>query len=224
MSARIANLRLDRGPWIHRVGDDTESFLWLIAFICMYYRGPGRECREELESEDTELYKVMHEIFFDDLKGLRRAKNKLMTTPKLFKEMALDRFHPYFDPLKGMVQKWYNIQRRLYALQRFKSDEEDHIHTYVQGLLDEAIEEIKRNPPEEEHPGTTKIRERRKKLLEEQQALLRVVPDQAHQPSGDRKLGTLDADEDSEPAKKKLRLSGSQEEGDANGGPAIQQE
>ena len=223
----MANLRLDRGPWTHRVGDDTESFLWLVVFICMYYRGPGRERREELESEDTEFYKVMHEIFFDDLKDLGRAKHKLMTNPKRFKEMTLDRFHPYFDPLKGMVQKWYNIQRRLYAaLERFNSNEEDHIHTYIQGLLDEAIEAIKRNPPEEEHPGTAKIRERRKKLLEEYQMLLRnVVPDQAHPPTSNRELGRLDADEDSEPVRKKVRLSGSQEEGDANeGGPAIQQE
>lgn len=228
MSTRIVNLRMEGGPWIHSVTDDTESFLWVIVFICMYYCGPGRERRQELESEDTEHYKVMHEIFYSDIKDLGRAKGKLMKTPKLFKEMILDRFHPYFDPLKGLVQKWYNIQRRLYALKRFDSDEEDHIHTYIQGLLDEALEEITRNPPKEEHPGTAKIREQRKKLLEERQALLRnVVPDQAQQPtSTNRKLGTLDADEDSEPARKKLRLSGSQEEGDVanEGGPAIQQE
>ncbi len=144
LSARIANLPLGGGPWIHRVGDDTESFIWLVVFICMYYYGPGRECRQELESEDTELYRVRHENFFSDLKDLCRAKDNLMKTPKLFKEMTIDRFHPYFDPLKGMVQKWYNIQRRLYAtLERFNSDEEDHIHTYIQGLLDEQLKKTR---------------------------------------------------------------------------------
>jgi len=197
------------------VTDDTESLLWVIIFICIYYRGPGRERRQELESEDTELHKAVHKIFNGDLNDMRWVKDNLMRIPELFKEDVLDRFHPYFDPLKGMVQKWYGIQRRLYAHSvdyRFDTDEGDHIHTYIKGLLDETIEEVKRNPSAEEHPGTAKVRERRKKQLEDWQTLLRnLVPDQAHQRN--RKLGTLNANEDSEPPRKKLRLSDSQENG-----------
>lgn len=218
MSAHVANWwpnEWKRRPWRHRVSDDTESLLWVIIFICISYRGPGRERRQELESEDTELHRAVHSIFYSDLKDMRQVKNNLMRNPERFKENVLDRFHPYFDPLKGMVQKWYGIQRRLYAQPLdnwFDTDEWDHIHTYIKGLLDETIEEVNRNPPPEEHPGTAKVRERRKKQLEEWQTLLRnLVPDLAHQRN--RKLGALDAEEDSEPPRKKLRLSGLQKEG-----------
>jgi len=216
MSAHVANWRprqRKRSPWRHRVTDDTESLLWVIIFICIYYRGPGRERRQELESKDTELHKTVHKIFNSDVKDMGWAKDSLMRVPELFKEYILDRFHPYFDPLKGMVRKWYGVQRRLYA-RSVNTDEGDHIHTYIKGLLDETIEEVKKNPPAEEHPGTAKIRERRKKQIEDWQTLLRNPgPDQVHQRN--RKLGALDADEDSEPARKKLRVSDSQEE-DAN--------
>ena len=205
MSAHVVNWwpsRWKEPIWQPSVTDDMESFLWVVVFICMHYRGPGGELRQELDSEDTKLYKALRQIFNGDFKRVAYWRRELMKDRKLFEKEILGNFSPYFDPLKGMVEKWYKIQNRIYTW-KSKTKEGDHIHAYIKAILDETIEEVKRNPPVEEQHA----QERRKKKLEELQAAVRdLVPNQARQTN--RKLGTdFDVDEDSEPPRKKLRSS-----------------
>ncbi|KAF8874510.1 hypothetical protein CPB84DRAFT_1752941 [Gymnopilus junonius] len=97
----------------HHAVHDLESFFWVLVYICLTCNGPGGKRREELQ----EIFKC----------------------PKDFKMYLLDRFHPYFDPLKEMVSEWFSLLQLAF---RYCSFEYANIHELATEVIERAIDQI----------------------------------------------------------------------------------
>ncbi|KAG6886785.1 hypothetical protein C0995_004755, partial [Termitomyces sp. Mi166 len=130
--------------FMHEAIHDVESLLWVLVYLCLTRKGPGAEMRrEELDKESPShegLRKIVDDLFeSDNSETLKEAKISRHERSQLFGEEVVAYFHPYFEPLKPYVLKWWNT---LILGYRFRGEEFYNIHDYILRILNEAIDKI----------------------------------------------------------------------------------
>ncbi|KAI0653800.1 hypothetical protein C8Q70DRAFT_937459 [Cubamyces menziesii] len=131
---------------VHDAIHDMESFFWVLLFFCITRGGPGGGRRKELEGElDTvpaqvrdevqQIRRINHCLFGGDMETIACNKAELFLHPEDFEEHILPYVHPYFEPLKLMLRRWWDLLVLAYA---FEGYEYHNIHALVIEILDEA--------------------------------------------------------------------------------------
>ncbi|KAJ8462901.1 hypothetical protein ONZ51_g10607 [Trametes cubensis] len=131
---------------VHDAIHDMESFFWVLLFFCITRGGPGGGRRKELEGElDTvpaqvrdevqQIRRINHCLFGGDMETIACNKAELFLHPEDFQEHVLPYVHPYFEPLKLMLRRWWDLLVLAYA---FEGYEYHNIHALVIEILDEA--------------------------------------------------------------------------------------
>ncbi|KAI9065058.1 hypothetical protein FKP32DRAFT_1602608 [Trametes sanguinea] len=159
-SAKILNVepvRIDRwntgirpSDVIHDAIHDMESFFWVLLYLCMTCSGPGGVRREELVGElDAELDADSAEVlelrtivycFFDgSLERIARNKKRAFENHQSFEPLVLRHVHPYFEPLKPLLRRWWELLLLAYE---FEGYEYHSIHALVIELLERALKEL----------------------------------------------------------------------------------
>jgi hypothetical protein len=151
----------------HDAIHDLESFFWVLIHICITRQGPGGVRREELEQKNelNEAYnglrRVIYHLFDSEMATMAANKARLFTHSLELEPYILDNFHPYFQPLKEVVKKWFHL---LILAHKFHAYEYHNIHDMVLEILDCAL---KSAPPEDiSAEATLKVLDERKTNIE----------------------------------------------------------
>ncbi|KIJ28942.1 hypothetical protein M422DRAFT_37145 [Sphaerobolus stellatus SS14] len=159
-------------PAPHDAIHDMESFWWILVHIGMTRAGPGglrRWIAKEPETDEDRRLANQILKYFDGpptmLSGSKEAifrlpaESEYSTALSKVENDLLANFHPYFEPLKGLLLTWWKI---LYSGYEFPTGYERlNIHHHVLLLL----EETKGNPAVQDAPHEqTKLEETRREL------------------------------------------------------------
>ncbi|KAI0924109.1 hypothetical protein AcV5_010538 [Taiwanofungus camphoratus] len=107
-------------PRLHPKHDfihDLESFFWVLVWLCMSRSGPAKR-REELitpNSEDDEFCETFKQLFEGSDDVLVLMKEKVFRVPESFDSAVLDHVTDWCDPLKSLLEKFYDILTAAYA-------------------------------------------------------------------------------------------------------------
>ncbi|KAG6815017.1 hypothetical protein H0H93_011283, partial [Arthromyces matolae] len=130
-------------PFAHQAIHDLESFLWVLVRICLTRKGAGvdmyrDELKEDAKEYDPELAAVLEQYFGTrSPPSLQIKKMFLMHQPTKF-DVVINHFHPYFNPLKGLVRQWWHI---LILGYKYRAYEFFNIHQCIVRLLDDALKD-----------------------------------------------------------------------------------
>jgi hypothetical protein len=164
-----------RYDWFHDAVHDMESLFWVLMYICLTRRGPGagmwrEELLQDAPNEDEELEKLLN-LNFDnkDQHIILTNKSDLFNPSEMLMKGAIEKFHPYFGPLKSMMLQWWSVL--VIALDERKM-EYFTIHDQILSILDNVISNL---PPEsDEYVSFTKQEmERRETVRNERLRLFR---------------------------------------------------
>ncbi|KAG6862775.1 hypothetical protein C0993_001559 [Termitomyces sp. T159_Od127] len=154
----------ERPPFVHEAIHDVESLLWVVVRLCLTRKGPGLNMRRDEELDEGSL-KCNHKLrdliirlFDGEQEVLKKTKMDLHSHWKSFNDQVIVYFHPYFDPLKPFVLRWWNT---LILGYKYRADEYYHIHDHILGIIDEAIECVK-TIPDDEQARKAELKRRRK--------------------------------------------------------------
>ncbi|KAG6836694.1 hypothetical protein H0H93_004805 [Arthromyces matolae] len=133
-------------PFIHQAIHDMESFLWVLVCLCLTRSGPGIHMKREFvldprsEKYDQGLIDVVVKCFEGTEYEIQDYKRSLLLKPaEVFEKKVVARFHPYFEPLKPYVVKWWSILQLGY---KYRGYEFYNIYSYIKTLLKEAIAKL----------------------------------------------------------------------------------
>lgn len=150
---------------IHNAVHDVEAFFWALTSLCITRGGPGGKRRDELKPgtrstpETQELFLVVDCLFYsEDIVRLAETKRRLFTED-LFEKYLLPHVHPYFDPLKPLLVKWWKILQIAYQFPMFEA-----VHGWFLDALRDIIVALKKDPPVI-HPGSADVDKFRQKDL-----------------------------------------------------------
>ncbi|CDO77532.1 hypothetical protein BN946_scf184912.g31 [Trametes cinnabarina] len=133
---------------VHDVIHDIESFFWVLLHLCMTRSGPGGARREELVGElnpDTdsadvlELRRIVYCFFDGPLEIIAWNKKEVFKDWKNFEPLVLRHIHPYFEPLRSLLRRWWELLLLAYE---FEGYEYHNIHTFVIELVERALKEL----------------------------------------------------------------------------------
>ncbi|KAL7283848.1 hypothetical protein ACG7TL_003288 [Trametes sanguinea] len=139
-----------------------ESFFWLLLNVCITSSGPGGERREELPDEltgeiDAEQISDVCDVVYRPFEGpfgtIARNKKTLFELPQQFESTILCHVHPYYDPLKPLLRRRWQLLILAYIFQGY---EFCNIHKFVIQLLEDALRDLEdRGPPgdAQQHDG-----------------------------------------------------------------------
>ncbi|THU97857.1 hypothetical protein K435DRAFT_50180 [Dendrothele bispora CBS 962.96] len=105
-------------PPVHTAVHDMESVFWVLLYLCLTREGPGDKLRDALCKDPSEIEedsaeaKIGHLVycFFDaEEYVLEVNKRGLFEMPNAFQEHVVPSIHPYFDPLKPLLEEWFRI-------------------------------------------------------------------------------------------------------------------
>ncbi|KAI0329138.1 hypothetical protein GY45DRAFT_1337665 [Cubamyces sp. BRFM 1775] len=130
----------------HDAIHDMESFFWVLLFFCITHVGPGGGRRKELvgdldafPAQDREevqrIRRINYCLFEGDMGTIACNKAELFGHPQDFEVHVLPYVHPYFEPLKPMLRRWWDLLVLAYA---FEGYEYHNIHALVIKILDKA--------------------------------------------------------------------------------------
>ncbi|OSD08224.1 hypothetical protein PYCCODRAFT_1462501 [Trametes coccinea BRFM310] len=155
-SAKILNLeKVQVNQWksylspslpVHDAIHDMESFFWVLLYLCMTRSGPGGVRREELigeldavPAEIEELRTIVYCFFDGSLERIARNKKQAFEDYKSFEPLVLRHIHPYFEPLRPLLRRWWELLLLAYE---FEGYEYHNIHALVIELLERALKEL----------------------------------------------------------------------------------
>ncbi|KAL7283858.1 hypothetical protein ACG7TL_003298 [Trametes sanguinea] len=125
---------------------DMESFFWVLLYLSMTHSGPGGVRREELvgelgadSSEGFELRTICPCFFDGPLEKIAWNKREAFRDYKSFESLVLRHVHPYFEPLRPLLRRWWELLLLAYE---FEGWEYHHNHDLVIELLERALEEL----------------------------------------------------------------------------------
>ncbi|KAG6881628.1 hypothetical protein C0993_000731 [Termitomyces sp. T159_Od127] len=139
-------------PFVHDAIHDVESLLWVLVRLCLIRNGPGINTRREELDKNSPLFvpKLQHlilRLFKGSVEEIETAKTDLHSQWLSFEEKVIVHFHPYFDPLKPLVLRWWNT---LIIGYRYRADKFYNIHSHILRIIDDAIDRIKTVPDDYE--------------------------------------------------------------------------
>jgi hypothetical protein len=131
---------IEQDPTSHDAIHDLESFWWIIVHLALIRAGPGQ--RRTIEPSSN-LEKVISKYFDGGISQLSDSKGKIFAefddAKKRLEKDLLDHFHPYFEPIKGLVRDWWVILKSAF---QFKGYEHANIHEFVRNLLEKEIQTL----------------------------------------------------------------------------------
>ncbi|KAG5643651.1 hypothetical protein DXG03_000531 [Asterophora parasitica] len=166
-------------PWCHNAIHDIESFLWVLVYICMTRKGPGRDQRRDELNRDHEHYapdgevaQAYHRFFYprdshEEIKVLYKAKRDVLffqTSPATVQEEIFPHLHPYFKELEPMLLQWFQT---LHVAYEFHGNEYFHIHAHIIRIIENALTKI----PVPLVPEEATVRELRRRREHRQRTL-----------------------------------------------------
>ena len=178
--------------WRHEAINDVESLFWVLIFICLVRKGPGiNMLRTELledDPKDEELQNILHSYFDSDNRPvISQNKKELFIQDDNMDKDILANFHPYFEPLKNMMDQWLRIMILAYEHRKF---EYYTIHDQIIHIVDQAIENLS-NSQLNEDPKTKVEAKRRQDLRKERMKWFKGRSDEtAFDVSGDQKAAS----------------------------------
>ncbi|GLB35546.1 hypothetical protein LshimejAT787_0211110 [Lyophyllum shimeji] len=136
-----------RGPVNHDAVHDLESFFWVLVHICMTRNGPGGGRRieltddlEDVQPADLETYQklrtLVYCLFDSEQSTLLANKRESFSSPDDLEPYILKNFHPYFDPLRPLIEEWFSLLRLAY---RHHAYEYHAIHDRVIALITKTL-------------------------------------------------------------------------------------
>ncbi|KAG6846898.1 hypothetical protein H0H93_011218 [Arthromyces matolae] len=113
----------------HDLRHDIESLFWCMNSICLTRSGPGGKHRDELRAdfdgeiteEVRELQHINYTFFSADAKIICSNKVHLFLHPQDYDTFIIPRFHPYFNPLKPLMKKWWEMLRMAHRHPTFET-------------------------------------------------------------------------------------------------------
>jgi hypothetical protein len=165
----------DRGDWFHDAVHDMESLFWVLMYICLARRGPGagmwrRELLPGSDVKDRRLSEIIFNNFDCKHEYIIQANKIKLFGEDNFMEEAIEKFHPYFRPLKSMMIQWWSVLRAAYI---YRKIEYYTVHDQILGILDNAA--LKLHPESDEYASfTEKEIERRETVRNERLRLFRL--------------------------------------------------
>jgi len=154
--------------WRYEAIHDIESLFWVLTFICLVRKGPGiNMLRTELfedNPKDKELQNLLHSYFDSDNRlVICGNKKRLFNRKERMDDDILANFHPYFEPLKNMMDQWLCIMIFAYKHRKL---EYYTIHDQIIHIVDKAIESLSKSQPNDD-PKTKAEAKRRQDLRKE---------------------------------------------------------
>lgn len=152
-------VRSDTGAPVHSVVHDLESFSWVFVVLCLTRKGPGGHRRNEFirgtealdaeaEQKASRLRGVVSALFDAGEAEVKNSKYELFRTPREFESIIQPFFHPYFNRVKGLLLKWWNLLQLTYSL--YDEVAQGTLHDQVLALLDEELQDAAKWSTEEE--------------------------------------------------------------------------
>ncbi|KNZ73119.1 hypothetical protein J132_01198 [Termitomyces sp. J132] len=144
-----------RTHFMHEAIHNVESLLWVLVRLCLTRKGPGLNMeREELDNHaptfNSQLKDAVVCLFEGTPEVMKERKMQLVTdrNPRsAFEEKVVAHFHPYFEPLKPYVRRWWAT---LILGYKYHGEEFHDIHDHIIRILDEAIKMISQTVTEDE--------------------------------------------------------------------------
>ena len=154
--------------WRHEAINDIESLFWVLTFICLVRKGPGiNMLRPELledNPEDKRLQNLLHRYFdSDNRQAISGSKRQIFNQEERMNSDILAYFHPYFEPLKNMMDQWLRIMILAYKHRKL---EYYTIHDQIIHIIDKVIEDLSKSQPNDD-PKTKAEAKRRQDLRKE---------------------------------------------------------
>ncbi|KAG6863623.1 hypothetical protein C0991_004580 [Blastosporella zonata] len=148
-----------RSPFVHEAIQDMESIFWVLVHTCITRKGPGlgQMRHEELDpnsaSYNRKLRKTVFEYFYSsDKLEVGMSKEDLFRNPYSFKTKFLPHFHPTYNCLGDLAEKWLHI---LVLGYKYRGHEFYNIHSHIRRILQQALTTAKQ---EEESSGALQCR------------------------------------------------------------------
>ncbi|KNZ71924.1 hypothetical protein J132_05198 [Termitomyces sp. J132] len=151
-------------PFVHEAIHDVESLLWVLVRFCLTRKGPGINMRREDEldkqspSYNRELRDTVVALFEGSDEVLKKKKSSLHGDWESFEGEVVAHFHPYFEPLKPYVRRWWTT---LILGYKYRAEEFYNIHDHIIRILDEAIKEIGKTLTEDDEATKAEINRRK---------------------------------------------------------------
>ena len=128
----------------HDASHDIESLFWVLTFICLVREGPGMNMlRQELRSDGAEndaLQGIIYRYFnASESDEILLNKGNLFTNFEKLKADILLNFHSYFEPLRGMMVRWWHIMVLAYRHRKF---EYYTIHSQIIDIIKKTMDEL----------------------------------------------------------------------------------
>ncbi|KAG6835618.1 hypothetical protein H0H93_016476 [Arthromyces matolae] len=168
-------------PFAHQAIHDLESFLWVLVRICLTRKGAGvdmyrDELKEDAKEYSPKLAAVLEQYFGTRSPALLQNKKMfLMLQPERFNGI-INHFHPYFNPLKGLVRQWWDILILGYT---YRAYEFFNMHQCIVRLLSDALKDSAILDHDKE--GEARVMDERRK--HEQKVLATFLPKGPETPS-----------------------------------------
>ncbi|KIJ31993.1 hypothetical protein M422DRAFT_783649 [Sphaerobolus stellatus SS14] len=205
-------------PDPHEAIHDIESFWWILVHLAMTRAGPGglrRLITKPPETDEDLIISQQIYNYFDGPPGTLSASKAAVFSVGYEKALRtvennlLANFHSYFEPLKGIILKWWKI---LYSGYEFSTGYERlNIHHHVLTMLKEAMADPALTRPhaqmEVEENRRISYYEEAKKAITEKRIAEDLTASPVAIPSPNRRVSRVPAsDTDSSPsAPKRIR-------------------
>ncbi|KAG5348961.1 hypothetical protein C0989_006877 [Termitomyces sp. Mn162] len=156
--------RTKKPKFVHEAIHDVESLLWVLVRLCITRKGPGINMRreDELDKKSPSYNKDLREAVVALFEGadevLKKKKSSLHGDWESFEGEVIAHFHPYFEPLKPYVRRWWTT---LILGYKYRAEEFYDIHDHIIRILDEAIQEIGKTVSEDDEATKAEINRRK---------------------------------------------------------------
>ncbi|KIJ51558.1 hypothetical protein M422DRAFT_244721 [Sphaerobolus stellatus SS14] len=207
-------------PDPHEAIHDIESFWWILVHLAMTRAGPGglrRLITKPPENEENLMISQQIYNYFDGPPGtLGTSKAAVFSVGyekalRTVENNLLANFHSYFEPLKGVILKWWKI---LYSGYEFSTGYERlNIHHHVLTMLKEVMADPALTRPhaqmQVEENRRISYYEEAKKAITEQRIAEDLTASPVAVPSPNRRASRVPAsDTDSSPSPKNGLVGG----------------
>ncbi|KAG6851740.1 hypothetical protein C0991_006590 [Blastosporella zonata] len=164
--------------FVHEAIHDMESLFWVLIHTCITREGPGfAQKRAEDFKSNASLRETVVKYFDAPSEGtLKDSKRDLFLRPSTFTTSILNHFHPSYDCLKDLAQKWLDI---LILGYKYRGDEFYNIHSHIVRILEEA-----RVTAEQEEMNSDELLRIKKELRDEREGRKKNLLNTFKEPAG----------------------------------------
>ncbi|KAF5374620.1 hypothetical protein D9615_008970 [Tricholomella constricta] len=152
----------------HDIIHDLEALFWCVTYLCVSHEGPGGKPRTELQPDyikehpkaNQDLRRISYYFFSSQNQAELAQKKSVVFQLNEYESHVVPQFHPYFEPMKGLMTQWWRILSMAYQWPIFEA-----AHGWLITALETAVEELKDQAPGITPEETKEVGRSRKKDL-----------------------------------------------------------